>query len=1591
MSKAPLTSVAKPAGPLSKNNAWAKGPPPPSSTSTSSAPSPRPQSPAVNPSQATSQTHSRRSSQHASFKDAVGVGIAGGSRGNVPTRTTTNPINFGTVNGSASDKTNTTSSPATSPAPAPPSSKTESRQPVQSFGSIEATQSSMPTTAKPSVSSASSVSSATASSSAASASSATSISTATSATTPHNKPKVDVSALFRGTNNGGDAKTSSPVTSSFPESVASPPMRSNTLSPAVPPTHTQNPPGPPPHGPHPHAQPHQQHPQGYPQPFIPANMRNQGAGGGPRSPSFQRGMPNGAGGRPPVTNPPPGANNSNVPSPRLAPPQPHMPHQQHQHQHQQAAPVQGMPPHAQMQAVPGWPGYYYPYMPGMPMQAMPGVEHYMQYQQPGWPMHPPQHPHQPPSGASGPPQTPLSHSHGLPVASPRVPPPPLQAPGTPPAGVPAPLPSAGPRLNSNASAFVPSGAQMQSQRPNRVVIKDASGHEVDLNGLRKQGATPSTTPSTPASDKNGRRTTAIRLESEEMRLKRIADEEREKKAKEEGERKKREAKEAEERKRQEEEARAKAAEEERIRAEEDRKRKVEEERLRKEEEEKERLRLEEEERKRKEEEEERQRLRKEEEEKERLRKEEEERVRKEEEECARKEAEERERQEQEERQRREEEERQQKAEEEERQRKEEEDAKAKAEAEAKADVERPKPAALEIKSKKEGDAAAPASDVPLSTSPETSKRRPIPGPLDLSTTTHKSIPQPLPSALATARHIQDVYQVPYPEGIKSPKPELNTNAKDGKFRYDRDFLLQFMSVCKEKPDNLPPLEAIGLEPSDQSHSMGRGGSGRRGVSGGMGPPSSTASRQASIGLGIGALNGFGGKPGSGFAMGNFSTAPNKLSSEERFIRSTSMSGGPGGLPFPGGRPSPMQRSSSQGGPGAMGNKRTRSKRGDATRNETNRINASASQYNQSATMSFEPVAPLEQSANRWVAASTTGKRGAPVDQDSPEVVDKKVRALLNKLTMEKFESISNQIITWANKSESEKDGRTLIQVIRLVFEKATDEAAWSEMYARLCRKMMEQISPHVQDDGIRNNEGKPITGGLLFRKYLLNRCQEDFERGWSQKESTAAAALVKATEDAAIKNANDKNKEAGEESALYSEEYYAAQKAKRQGLGLIKFIGELFKLQMLTERIMHECIKKLLSNVDNPEEEEIESLCKLLTTVGQALDTSKARGHMDVYFSRMKELSKSSNVSSRMQFMLQDVIELRERKWIPRSLTNAPTTLAQVHETAAKEKAQQEQHNLARSAMSRGGSRRGQDRDGNAQVGADGWAVASGPSRPPNKAGDLTNFGKIQKGSTMTFGPSSVFTKKGDTKRDSASLSRASSNTNMFQMLQAAEAAGETPVAVASTSSRASRPSSRTASVDLTHGGAPAESAAPTQRPKLNLLPRSKPLLERSEPSPAKSHEDEEGEEGEILEDTGKASMSKEDAEKKVEQDKKEFFAIRDLAEGEEYFSVLPSEHRHILVEKLILYALEAKEADAKLVADLFERAVSRNLCSPASFEEGFGVAAEVLDDIAIDAPKAFSLMAIMMKGAKLDVDEERRTRIASKSMDSEKLLGLLA
>ena len=169
--------------------------------------------------------------------------------------------------------------------------------------------------------------------------------------------------------------------------------------------------------------------------------------------------------------------------------------------------------------------------------------------------------------------------------------------------------------------------------------------------------------------------------------------------------------------------------------------------------------------------------------------------------------------------------------------------------------------------------------------------------------------------------------------------------------------------------------------------------------------------------------------------------------------------------------------------------------------------------------------------------------------------------------------------------------------------------------------------------------------------------------------------------------------------------------------------------------------------------------------------------------------------------------------------------------------------------------------------------------------------------------------------------------------------------------------------------------AVEPQRKRIVLQPRSKPV-ESTEPTETPSPVAESESSGEEAPPSA-IEMSEESALKKASEDTKEFFNVRNIEE-DAYFTDLPPKFRSKLVEKLVGHVVEAKEVDARLLADFFARAVLRGLCSPEAFEEGFVAIAEIIDDVLYDAPKALDVFAIALKGAGLD--KSRLSNIASKS-----------
>lgn len=543
--------------------------------------------------------------------------------------------------------------------------------------------------------------------------------------------------------------------------------------------------------------------------------------------------------------------------------------------------------------------------------------------------------------------------------------------------------------------------------------------------------------------------------------------------------------------------------------------------------------------------------------------------------------------------------------------------------------------------------------------------KPKPAHLKLETnkTVERAEPTPGMQALKSARFLEVKEELSYPEGFKSPNPALNdAGARKGR-AYDKSFLLQFQDVFKEKPsvdwdqkvkDTLGPSD----EPGSARTPSGRG-------PGGMGPRQASRGNQQNMGA-FGAMGSFGGGPVRNIPAGT--------TSEQRFMASqmgVAPGGGRGGSArapsnLGMGQAAGMSRTNSlqmMGNIGGPGSPRQPSSRGGRGGSRNDRQQSKRQEQEAAAKMPLTAhmdITPLEKSQTGWKPMSLGQAPSAagpdPSGLMAPDMVQRKVKAALNKMTPEKFEKISDQILEIAGQSKHETDGRTLRQVIQLTFEKACDEAHWAGMYAKFCQKMLTTMSTEIRDETIKDKTGNPVVGGALFRKYLLNRCQEEFERGWQ---------------------ANLPEKPEGEESqeaALLSDEYYVAAAAKRRGLGLIQFIGQLYKLRMLTLRIMHECVMRLLNFEGDPDEAAVENLTTLLKAVGATMDEEEnGKSLMETYFKRIDEvIMKSEKLPSRPKFMIMDLIDLRKAGWKGKDDAKGPKTIQQIHDEAQAAEAKKE-------------------------------------------------------------------------------------------------------------------------------------------------------------------------------------------------------------------------------------------------------------------------------------------------------------------------------
>jgi translation initiation factor 4G len=547
------------------------------------------------------------------------------------------------------------------------------------------------------------------------------------------------------------------------------------------------------------------------------------------------------------------------------------------------------------------------------------------------------------------------------------------------------------------------------------------------------------------------------------------------------------------------------------------------------------------------------------------------------------------------------------------------------------------------------------------------------------------------------------------------------------------------------------------------------------------------------------------------------------------------------------------------------------------------------------------------------------------------------------------------------------------ELIDQIFDKALSQHSFTDTYAKLCSDMsrnsdslqkqfvsvveVESSRPDVRAfcwrDGQSELKGTPQEAeehGVIpfedeqkcndyafkqthFKRILLNKCQEEFE-----KEDIYEEHIKQQQEEERARLDGGGKALTDDEKAL---QVFLRKRERKElrtrRLGNTLFIGSLFKLDMLSERIMHNCITELMGDPKEPDVESVEALCKLLVSIGYTLDDranitqgtpkqlKKAKRNKDgmrIYFETLQGFSVSPKLDKRTQFMCRDVLDMRKAGWKERRKTLKVKTLAEVHAEAAEEERQAERQARRGGGNQRMGGGRHNHSHNNRNRGRDSHAKGAA------MAGVVT--------SQRDYG--------GKSKNRSGDVRGGPSKVQVQGNLRVNRGGGG--------SMRPGGNGMRPGGSSMRPGGGggvrPGRGGPRSMRPGGSVAAQSMPQEQQQQPSS--------GNVGSRAGGGGsKSSMSLDELKKKCSSIVKEYIGIRDASEAEACMKELPERVRdksgEILVGVALDTALNCKAAERPLVEDFVVAMVSRKVISGADVSSGSVDMCEFLQDMKVDMP----------------------------------------
>ncbi|POM82891.1 MIF4G domain protein [Cryptosporidium meleagridis] len=251
---------------------------------------------------------------------------------------------------------------------------------------------------------------------------------------------------------------------------------------------------------------------------------------------------------------------------------------------------------------------------------------------------------------------------------------------------------------------------------------------------------------------------------------------------------------------------------------------------------------------------------------------------------------------------------------------------------------------------------------------------------------------------------------------------------------------------------------------------------------------------------------------------------------------------------------------------------------------------------------------LESSAESWVVKQKEQK--AKGNQFETQL--RQYRAILNKLTIEKFDKLYEQILSVGINNEEE-----MIGLLKLVFDKATTQHHFIPMYVELCDKLRDHL--------------KDVTT-IETRRILVDLCQELFV------ENLSEMVLPEHIQD---------NEEDSFEWQL---------KYKNKMKGNMIFMASLVRKKVIASTVVLMCMEELLQ-FHLPH--HLEALCVFLHHVGPFLDSERWKHYEDfnTLFLQFEEFSTNIEVPIRIRFLINDVIDSRKNNWKSKNAKEGPMML----------------------------------------------------------------------------------------------------------------------------------------------------------------------------------------------------------------------------------------------------------------------------------------------------------------------------------------------